>query len=97
MRDHNPIDVFIALTLGVATIALVAIFDLKAEPKQQQQLLPAAVVIHDDPNSIPIAELSVRKLRKLTIQHQVGPVRLRQSGRRADLLEALLDAGVSCA
>ena len=96
MRDHNPIDVFIALTLGVAAIALVAIFDLKAEPKPQQ-LLPAAVVIHEDPDSTPITELSVRKLRKLTIQHQVGPVRLRQSGRRADLLEALLDAGVSCA
>lgn len=96
MSNHNPIDVFIALTLGVAAIALAAIFDLKAEPKPQQ-LLPAAVVIHDDPNSIPITELPVRELRKLTIRHQVGPVRLRQSGRRADLLEALLDAGVTCA
>ena len=98
MSTHDPIDVILAITLAMATILVAAIFNLEASPGLVTSK-PTPVVIHEvsKPDGTPIGALKVVELRKLARTHGVGTNYIRQSGRRADLLQVLLQAGVTCA
>ena len=95
MSTHDPIDVILAITLAMATLLVAAIFNLEASPGLVTSE-PTPVVI-DEPEGTPIGALKVVELRKLARTHGVGTNYIRQSGRRADLLQVLLQAGVTCA
>ena len=98
MTAPDPIDVILALALAMATILVAAIFNIEASPGLVTSD-PTPVVIHEvtESNGTPIGALKVVELRKLARERGVGTSRIRQSGRRADLLQVLLHAGVTCA
>ena len=54
--------------------------------------LPGGLGLYGGP--VPVSRLTVIQLRRVAARHKVGTTRLRQSGRRNDLLEALYRAGV---
>ena len=95
MSTFDPLDVILAVTLAMATLLVALIFNIEASPGLVKAD-PTPVVIHD-PATKPISSLKVVELRKLARERGVGTSLIRQSGRRADLLQVLLHAGVTCA
>ena len=95
MSTYDPLDVILAITLAMATLLVALILNIEASPGLVKAD-PTPVVIHD-PATRPISSLKVLELRKLARTHGVGTNYVRQSGRRADLLQVLLQAGVTCA